>query len=853
MQSNSQQSAQLPLTGIRIVDLCDSRGQSCGRMLADLGAEVILVEPIGGMSSRKKPPLVGSQSLHFITHNANKLSVEIDLASSEGKSDFLKIVHSSDILIDGGDKAVWKSLQLDNKRLRGIKPDLIILSISDFGLHGPYKDFIATESVHVAMSTLLSRSGTNGSAPLLPPGELALETASIQGAWVALLAYWQRMHTGKGDLLDFSINDAIAQTFDPGVGASGSAAAGRTAIEVAPHGRPEANFIPGKPPSVSLMYPVFKCVDGFVRICILNPRQWQSMSKWLGKDHPFTHPKFNITVNRFLKLGAINTLLSNFFSTQTRLHLVEQGQQRGIPIAAINLPCEVLDSEHFKQRDFFHEIKVNDKAAKVPSGYVCIDGHRIGVRSPSPVLGANTLEVLATAKVTKPSVQKGQENRRPLEGLVVLDLGIIVAGGELGRLLADQGASVIKIENKTFPDGLRQSLDNNAVPISFAQANRNKKSLGLNLRDDKGKDIFLQLVKKADVVISNFKPGTMESLGLGYDVLREANSGIICAESSAMGSTGPLAKTMGYGPLVRASTGLSGLWRYPEKEMGFGDGVTIFPDHFAARVSASAILAKLIQRKATGRGGFIDTSQGECIINSLSTEFLRESIEPGSLRARGNQNEFDAPNSIFPCAGDDQWCAISVTNDEQWRGLCRAMNRDDLINNTDYQTTSGRLANRKTLDKIVTLWCQSKSPYEVMNLCQEQGTPAGNMLRLSEFLDNNHYNARKFFRKMVQSTTGREIDTENSPVGFSDNLPLPSINPAPVMAEHTQEIMTSILGLSEDEVDQLVSSGVLETAKKVIPPYRQKIKTVALNAIVKSLFTYHGFKSTFKNEGQTDL
>lgn len=460
----------------------------------------------------------------------------------------------------------------------------------------------------------------------------------------------------------------------------------------------------------------------------------------------------------------------------------------------------------------------------------------------------DTEEVLLNVNQKEKLPLSSEKSKSPLEGLVVLDLGIIVAGGELGRLLADQGATVIKVENKAYPDGLRQSLDNNPIPISFAQANRNKKSLGLNLRCDKGKEIFLRLVKYADVIISNFKPGTMESLGLGYNVLSEINTGIICAESSAMGSTGPQSKTMGYGPLVRANTALSGLWRYPEKEMGYGDGVTIFPDHFAARVSATAILAKLIQRKKTGLGGFIDTSQAECIINALSTEFLRESIVPGSLKAKGNKNEFDAPSSIYPCAGNDEWCVISVTNDEQWRGLCRAMDSSELANNTDYQTAVGRIAHRNTIESIVTLWCKSKSPYDVMNLCQQQGTPAGNMLRLSEFIGNKHYNARYFFRKMTQTSTGRSIETENGPVAFSDTIPLPMITPAPAMAEHTHELMTSIIGLTDVEIDELITSGVLEIRRKKIPAYRQKVKTAVVNSAVKGLFMYHGLKHRFKSK-----
>ena len=139
-----------------------------------------------------------------------------------------------------------------------------------------------------------------------------------------------------------------------------------------------------------MLYPVFKCTDGHVRICVLNPRQWRSISEWLGKDHPFTDPKFEINVNRFVNIGAINSIIATFFETQTREYLVAQGQLRGIPIASINLPIEVFDNAHYKQRNLFSDIEVSGKMGKAPAGYICIDGHRMGIRSPSPVLGANT-------------------------------------------------------------------------------------------------------------------------------------------------------------------------------------------------------------------------------------------------------------------------------------------------------------------------------------------------------------------------------------------------------------------------------------------------------------------------------
>ena len=152
----------------------------------------------------------------------------------------------------------------------------------------------------------------------------------------------------------------------------------------------------------------------------------------------------------------------------------------------------------------------------------------------------------------RPAISPQAQLARPLEGLKVLDLGVIVVGAETGRLLGDMGADVIKIESLAFPDGLRQSHLPYGLSVSFAAGHRNKRSLGLNLKHPEGVALFKRLAAKADLVLSNFKPGVMQALGLGHDALAEINPAIISVESSAFGSTGPWSKRMGYGPLARS-------------------------------------------------------------------------------------------------------------------------------------------------------------------------------------------------------------------------------------------------------------------------------------------------------------
>lgn len=806
--SPTQQSRrnQLPLAGVRVIDLADGMGEMCGRFLADMGADVILVEPLTGARARNQLPVHGGESLYFATHNANKRSITLALDTDAGRNALRKLLHDADIFIETMKPGGLEALGLSPEKLHQSNPALVILSITDFGQTGPYRDYQATNSVMMALAGVLARSGIKGERPLLPPGQLAYEASAVQAAWVALVAYWQALHTGCGDYLDFSVFEATAQIIDPGMGVTGSAAGGRSALELAPRGRPP----------VGTGYPIFACANGFVRICILNPRQWQGMCEWLGDDHEFTDPSYGNMGKRFKVIKQINVLIATLFKSRNAADLVAEGQRRGVPIAAVASLSDTLHDEHFIARNVFAPLVVAANATgRVPRGFVEIDGQPAGIRSSAPGIGQHNDEVLGEtpliqrrrAEVTTNASENGL--RRPLAGIRVLDLGVIVAGAELGRLLADQGAEVIKVESSAFPDGLRQSLTNEPMTISFAQGSRGKKSIGLNLRSERGLELFKKLVAISDVVVSNFKPGTMESLGLGYSVLKAINPGIIVSASSALGSSGPRSRSMGYGPLVRAASGLTWLWRYPEIEGSYSDSTTIVPDHFAARISAAAIAALLIRRQHTGIGGQVDVAQTEAILTALSTEVLRESLEPGSIIPRGNRDEFDAPNSVFPCAGDDEWCVVAVRDNSDWINLTRVIGRADLLDDKRFSDSASRVAHRDELEQIVGDWTSKFSPETVMETLQAAGVPAAKMQRLDEYAKNPHFKARKFFRTFEQPGLSAPMLTENAPVGFS-RLPDPEIRPAPFIAQHTEEIALQLLQLSKVEITKLIADGVLE-------------------------------------------
>ena len=515
-------------------------------------------------------------------------------------------------------------------------PHLVAMSVTDFGADGPRASWTGTDPVFYALSTALSRSGPTAGRPVLPPEGIASATAAVQAAWAALTAYYRRLRYGVGDYIDFSRFEAVVAALDPPFGSEGQAAVGLKTSGELWRGRPRNQQI----------YPTFACRDGHVRVCLLSPRQWRGMWTWLGEPEQFADPKFDTIAARYAASEEINALIAERFGTQTMGELVTAGQSRGVPVAAVLSPAETLASEHFRSVGALTEATIAPGVdVTVPAGAFVIDGSHVGIASPAPAVNADEA-VWNSPRSTTPDVPGNTIAKRPFDGLRILDLGIIVAGGELGRLFADLGAEVIKIESAAYPDGLRQTPPGQVMSRSWALTHRNEYALGLDLRSTQGAQIFASLVVGADAVFANFKPGTLASLGFPYEKLRELNPRIVLAESSAFGATGPWSAHMGYGPLVRATTGVSQLWTSTD-EPGFYDATTVFPDHVVGRITAVAALASLIGRDRAGTGAHVHISQAEAAVNQLAASYVIDAAKTAALPVADDP----ALHAVYPCAG----------------------------------------------------------------------------------------------------------------------------------------------------------------------------------------------------------
>jgi crotonobetainyl-CoA:carnitine CoA-transferase CaiB-like acyl-CoA transferase len=784
-----------PLADLRVIDAAAGSLSAIGRLLGELGAEVIRIEPAAGGRDRTEGLCMAGVSLGFATANTSKHAVAFDFDDADQRQRLEALIGTADILIDPGTLIAASTLHSRHARL-------IILTATAFGATGTYAAWQATDAVLQALSGELSRSGIPGRAPLLPPGELAIACACVQAVFAILLACVNRLANGLGDHLDFSLLEAASQALDPGYGIAGSASLGVAAKDLPP-GRVEARH----------QYPIIPCRDGHVRLCVLSPRQWQAMFAWLGKPAAFADDSFNALHVRFASTTLVPAIAA-FFADRTRADLEAEGQHYGVPTAALLSLDEALETAQITARQALRSMDIAPGVrARVPDGVIEIDGERMGVRGPAPAAGEHQamLDGMLARDMCSASPAAPQGGR-PLAGLRVLDLGVIVVGAEQGRLLADQGADVIKVESTAFPDGSRQSRDGGPMAPTFAAGHFNKRSLGINLRDPEGLALLRRLAADSDIILSNFKPGTLVSLGLDAASLRALNPRLILVDSSAFGPTGPWRARLGYGPLVRASSGLTAQWRYDDDPAGFSDAMTVYPDHVAARIGAIGALALLLRRARTGAGGTASVAQNEVMLGHMA-----ERIAAASLHAA--EPPRDAPWGVFACAGDDQWCVVTVRDDTDWQRLCVVIDRGDLATDPALAARSGRQAARHRIDAALGEWLSQRSPIEAMTLLQDHSVPAGAMLRVAELPEFGFFAERGAYRLVSHPFLPAPFHREAMPV-HSLHLGTPADGPAPLLGEHSIEIARERLGLSEAEITRLLAAGILQVPA---PPERQKV------------------------------
>jgi crotonobetainyl-CoA:carnitine CoA-transferase CaiB-like acyl-CoA transferase len=561
------------------------------------------------------------------------------------------------------------------------------------------------------------------------------------------------------------------------------------------------------------MYTIYACKGGYVRLVVLSPRQWRAMRAWLGEPDHLQDPVYESFLGRMAIGDALTVTIGDHLKNMTHEEVSFEAQRRGIVCTPVLRPEEVLANEHFKSRGTFVDAEfAPGQSGPIASGFIELDGERQGYRRRAPTLGEHNDEVAAgvwSEPRPAPSLPAAEPSL-PLAGLRVLDCGIGAVGVEAGRLFAEYGAEVIKIESRTYPDFIR-SIMSSEMSASFSSSNRSKRGLGVNLKHEKGLAIFRELVKQADVIIENSSTGTMEDLGISHEKLRELNPRVVMASSQLLGSRGVWADWIGYGPSTQPIGGLVHLWNYTDQDFPAGSA-SIFPDHVAGRLAALAALATLVRRDRTGTGGHGEVAQAEVVTGVLGDLLMKTGVEPGSVVPMGNRSERGAPWGTYPCAGVQQWCVITVRDDQDWKKLRAVLGEPEWAMKPELETAEGRFAAHDEIDEHLSRWTSERTKMDVTASLQMFGVPAAPMYTPTDQISDPHYQARGFPRWVEQQELGW-VSMEG-PTFRASGMSDVRISQAPKLGEHTREICRGLLGMKDAEIEELVAAGTLEVPKE---------------------------------------
>lgn len=788
------------LGGVTVLELADEKVGFCGKILADLGAEVIRVEAVLGDASRRGEPHPAGidsrgddpQSLFF---NANKRGLTLDPASRDGQRTLRSLLARSDVLLEGSVPGSLEGLGLAYQQLREVHSGLVMASVTAFGQTGPYRHYHATDLVCSAMGGMMYLARPAETSPLALPGEQTYLIAALHAATGILMALRERETSGLGQHIDISIQEVQALQQYNLVRYSLASELGWPAAEAGagPHG-------------------AIRCRDGFVNINVRGSRMWQSFFDWVAQPPQFEGAKWANRHYRGRHSAELNAFFEEFARTKDKQQLFEAGQdQAHLLVAPMNDLGDFAQSPQAGARRAFVEVEHPRLGRyRYPGPPQRLSQTPRRLRSPGANVEQDQQAALATSSPVTLGAPRQGSRRLPLAGIRVADFTWAIAGPYCTRLLGEFGAEVIKIESsaKWQERGLRPGQDRPSALLqrtTFADNNRDKLDITVNLGTAEGRRLALDLVRVADVVVENFSPRVMERWGLGYRALRSARPDIIVCSLSGFGQDGPYREYTGAVSVLMAASGMNHLWR-ESSEAAFLTANHLHGDYAAGVYAGVAVLAALRYRQRTGRGQYIDQSQAEVMVNLLGPAYVEYFANGRMPQPRGNHRPSYAPHNCFRCLGHERWCVIAVTSDEEWRGLCRAMGDPVWSNEARFADVAGRLAHEEELDRHVEEWTSHHTPHQVMRLLQAAGVSAGAVQNGEDLYRDPHLRARGFLVPVNDLDVG-EVEYPGLSIHLSETPG--RFEPCARMGEHNGYVFGDLLGLSAERVTALTKQGVL--------------------------------------------
>ena len=754
------------LTDVVVVELATGvAGPYCGRLLADLGAQVIKVESGDGDPLRSASPLVGGESAFFNYLNAGKLGVEAEIASPEADSLFA----SADIVIH--DLLGPQADALD-AAARKANPRAVVISVTPYGRSGPRHGWQATPFTEWATGGFFFFAGDPAREPLSLPGHQAEFHAGLHAGVAATAGLWHARQTGKGQAVEISHEEATLNDHSwlTTMWTHMGQVQKRTGSFYA------------------------KCADGWIFLFTLAA--YPNLFLLMERFDLYEDESLHVPANWAARFGEVFAAFSEWAATRTKQEIYHACQELRIAASPVNTMEDLANSEHLAAREWFGKVAAGGREFTGPGYPYKLTGTPCETPFAAPAFGQHTADVLsagfawanAGASVPAPS----PVGRGPLAGLRMIEMTANWAGPIAGRHFADLGADVVKIELQTKPATRALIAPNDDIwpdfynrSAYFNKLNRNKRGISLDLSKPRGKQLFLELVRQADVVLENNAARVMGQLGLDYEALSAANPAIIMCSLSGFGSSGPDRNYSAYGSNIETSSGLASLMGYDDSQF-FGTG-SFYADPISGNHATVAILAALHARRSSGKGQWIDMALLEAVEPFLAQDFLRYTTSGVVPTPNGSQwGEGFLYQGTYPTFGKDCWIAVTV--------------RDSADSKAVDAVTGG------VGEAALRSWLMTQSHQAAAEALQAAGVPAAPVMQNWEIIADNHLNDRGYFVNIRHASAG----TRPYP-GFAwrfSETPARLRNAAPMFAEHNKEVFDELLGISGDQYEQLIAEGV---------------------------------------------
>ena len=797
---------ELPLSELRVAEIGTSDALDyCGKLFADFGADVIKIEPVGGDPARKIAPLVDAgdnkrESATFAWLNTNKRSVTADLDIPADIARIRALLGSCDLLLDARHPLTVRNSALSHQALREAEPGLAITAISWFGEHGPYRDYAATDSVCRSLSGLVKLVGPIEGPPVLPrDGQIAV-VAGLTAFIPSLAGLYARGRTG-GRRFAVSAQEAMLQIseFDTGLALEAGFTRPRIGLNRFGRGFPSGNFA---------------TKDGWLGVTVVTPAQWTAFCAMIGLPELGADPRYSSTAERYLRANELNDIIKPVLMHRTAMQWFEQGIPLRLPLAVVPSMKELLAQPVHRERGAFAKVVIGTASFEAP-----VLPQRL-TRSPpkpngtAPLAGDSNNETLTPHRRLADRASTLQDPL-PLKGLRIIDLTMGWAGPTATRQLGDLGAEIIKVESCQYPDWFRGTDPRPPYHAErtyekvywFQMMNRNKRGITLDLTSETGLELLKRLLLDADAVIDNYAADVMPRLGLDAAAMLNLNPRLVVVTMPAYGMSGAWSGCRAYGSTLEQASGLPSVTGREDDPPTMLH--TALGDPVGGLSAAAALLLGFMHQKNTGAGQHIDLAQVECMLPLVAPSIIEQSATGHTSPRLGNRHPRFVPNGCFPCLGEDQWITLAVRSDAEWQALCGVMHRSDLAADPALTTTAGRRQEEDRIEVAVRHWTTTVRPELAMVTLQEAGVPAGVARLPVDLASDPHLMQVGHWQPVVRPFMGPHLVPSVAYREGDNAWPYRIEHLAPTLGQHNQEILGGLLGLSDQEIEQLAASGII--------------------------------------------